>query len=279
MRSQRIDEMLLVRYLLGELPEEEQVQVEDRAFSDPEYLGALEAAEADLIDAWVRGELPAAQRRGFENRFLTSPQRRQKVEFARALAGVVAASAAAESTATAQIGGRPSIADLFRGWNFGVRLAASMALVVMLAGAVWIGYLAAGRRGAVEPAQALSHPGSAAPTGNIPSLILLPGLSRAQTRVEQLRLEASAQVVRVRIQLEARDDYPLYRADLRTRAGAGILTLANLTRSRTADAYAVSFDVPASSLTSGNYELALQGLTSGGQSQDIGFYYFSVEKP
>jgi len=53
MRSDRSDERLLVRYLLGYLSEEEQVQVEDRAFADQDYLGSLEATEADLIDAYV----------------------------------------------------------------------------------------------------------------------------------------------------------------------------------------------------------------------------------
>src|SRR5262245_55733174 len=86
MRPGRIDEPLLLRYLLGELPEEEQVQVEDRAFSDPDFLVALETAEADLIDAWVRRDLPQSQRRAFEARFLNSPQRRRKVEFASDLA-------------------------------------------------------------------------------------------------------------------------------------------------------------------------------------------------
>jgi CheY-like chemotaxis protein len=84
-RSEHVDEMLLVRYLLGDLTEEEQGQVEDRVFEDSEYLGALEAAEADLIDSYVRGELSRLERR-FECRFLTSPQRQSKVEFARALA-------------------------------------------------------------------------------------------------------------------------------------------------------------------------------------------------
>ena len=57
MRTERVDELLLVKYLLGRLTEEEQVQVEDRAFADRDYMAALEAAEADLIDAYVRGEL------------------------------------------------------------------------------------------------------------------------------------------------------------------------------------------------------------------------------
>src|SRR4051812_7338736 len=90
MRPEPVDESLLVRYLLGNLTEEEQVRVEDQAFAEPDYLRAIEAAEADLIDYYVRGELAQADRQAFERRFLTSPQRRGKVEFARALARVTA---------------------------------------------------------------------------------------------------------------------------------------------------------------------------------------------
>ena len=79
-------ERLLVSYLLGELNDEDQVQVEDRAFTDPSYVAEIEAAEADLIDAYVRGELPPGSLPGFERRFLRSPSRRSKVEFAKALA-------------------------------------------------------------------------------------------------------------------------------------------------------------------------------------------------
>jgi len=88
MRSERDDEKLMVQYLLGNLSVEEQVRIEDRAFSDSNYMGALEAAEADLIDAYVRDELSQSERRRFERRFLISPQRRSKVEFARDLARI-----------------------------------------------------------------------------------------------------------------------------------------------------------------------------------------------
>src|SRR5262249_48307407 len=90
MRSEGIDEKLLTRYLLGGLSDEEQVRVEDRAFTDAGYMEALDTAETDLIDAYVRGELADSERRAFEGRFFTSPQRRRKVEFARALATVSA---------------------------------------------------------------------------------------------------------------------------------------------------------------------------------------------
>ena len=98
MRSENIDEGLLLEYLLGNLPEAEQVRVEDRAFTDAEYLNALEASESDLIDTYVRGGLSPGDRRAFERQFLTSLNRRRKVEFAKALAKVAAESTLVQRT-------------------------------------------------------------------------------------------------------------------------------------------------------------------------------------
>ena len=87
-------ENLIARYLLGELSEEQQVEIEDRAFADQKYLASITAVENDLIDEYVRNELSAAERRRFEQKFLASAERRKRVEFARALAGVIAEEAA-----------------------------------------------------------------------------------------------------------------------------------------------------------------------------------------
>src|SRR5690348_6306008 len=99
MHTGSVDELLLVKYLLGKLTEEEQVRVEDRAFADREYMSALDAAEADVIDAYVSGDLSQGDRRAFELRFLTSPQRRSKIEFARALVRATAEEACVASRA------------------------------------------------------------------------------------------------------------------------------------------------------------------------------------
>ena len=97
------DEGFIARYLLGDLPEEEQVEVEDRAFSDAQYMQIVLAVEADLIDEYIRGALHASERRQFETRFLASSERREKVEFARALAKV-----AQESVVTSTVR-RPAV--------------------------------------------------------------------------------------------------------------------------------------------------------------------------
>ncbi|MFY9555840.1 MAG: hypothetical protein WAV47_14100 [Blastocatellia bacterium] len=95
--NEPFNEGFIVRYLLGDLSEQEQVEVEDRAFSDADYLQSILAVEADLIDEYVRGGLYQNERRKFEARFLVSSERRQKVEFARALARVTGESIATET--------------------------------------------------------------------------------------------------------------------------------------------------------------------------------------
>src|SRR4051812_42964751 len=138
MRKERVDEVLLLDYLLGNLPEDEQVKVEDRAFTDADYLGALEGAEADLIDSYIRGELSQTERRQFERRFLTSPQRRSKVEHARALARVAAESKASPSVVPQRLSVWQELVNLIRGWNPALQFAAGMAVLVCISGASWL---------------------------------------------------------------------------------------------------------------------------------------------
>src|SRR5215813_9388727 len=88
MRDDLSDDAQLTRYLLGELTEEEQVEIEERAFRDRRYLLEIEAVECDLIDDYVRGALSEVERRQFEERFLASEKRRRKLEFAKSLEAV-----------------------------------------------------------------------------------------------------------------------------------------------------------------------------------------------
>jgi len=299
MGSERVDEPLLVKYLLGNLPDTEEVQVEDRAFADANYLGALEAAEADLIDTYVRGGLSQSERRAFERRFLTSPNCWSKVEFARALARVTA-----ESTEPERRPQRQTWLSFIRGWSPAVQLAAGVAALICIIGPSWLVFQNVAMRSRVAVLESQRHDletreqrlrrqlgeeqsrtGTPAvqqqpSTGGafaVASLVLVPGLSRAETRVEELVLSPSAQIAHIEIQLEARDNYTQFRAELRTRRGEEVMTRSNLPRHRTSTGYAVSFDVPASALAVGDYELSLKGADHQ-TVVEIGYYYFSVRK-
>ncbi|HEY6250262.1 MAG TPA: hypothetical protein VI685_09890 [Candidatus Angelobacter sp.] len=76
---------LLLRYLLGDLPESERERLEQEYFTTPEVLRTLSAAEDDLVDTYVRGGLSPNQRQQFESYFLASPQKRKRLEFATTL--------------------------------------------------------------------------------------------------------------------------------------------------------------------------------------------------
>jgi hypothetical protein len=54
--------------------------------------------------------------------------------------------------------------------------------------------------------QKLPGPAAAPPAPAAASLVFLPGLTRAETRREQLVLSSTAQIAHIEIQLETRDD-------------------------------------------------------------------------
>ena len=309
MEDDSIEETVVVRYLLGDLPEEAQVQVEDRAFSDPEYLRLIEAVEADLIDSYVQGEMSLPERQQFESRFLASPQRQKKVEFARALARVageskpVLASAQAERAPTARYSWREALAQILRGRSPAFQFAMAAIILILAVVASWevvqtvrlhgdMNQLEAERRLQQQREQVLQqqinqeharaeelaaqmqqqggHPAVA-------SLMLLPGIARTQGSLPELVIPGPAQLASIQIQLEPRDVYPRFRAELRNRSGDEILTRANLRAQRSSTGRAVVLEVPASALNPGDYELALKGV-SGEEMTDIGYYNFSVRK-
>lgn len=129
------NEKLISRYLLGELSEEQQVEIEDRAFADKDYLASITAVENDLIDEYVRHELSEVDRRKFESRFLASAERRKRVEFAKALSRVPAV---AKKTQPASWSWRESLYAFISGLNPAARFAIAAAMLVLLVGGAWL---------------------------------------------------------------------------------------------------------------------------------------------
>jgi hypothetical protein len=75
----------LREYLLGGLSEEDAQRFDELAIVDGEFNGVLRNAENDLIDSYVRGELSGRPLEAFETTYFTTPERKQKVSFARSL--------------------------------------------------------------------------------------------------------------------------------------------------------------------------------------------------
>jgi len=146
--DQSIDDGLLRRYLLGELPEADTERLHELSVADDAFAGRLDAIENDLVDAYVRGELSQENLKQFKSFYLSSPKRRQKVEIAEGFLALEHRAAVAPSEARAEtavpfsrprarqgVGGKSS-----QGMLAGRRLAfqwglAAACLVLLIAGA------------------------------------------------------------------------------------------------------------------------------------------------
>src|SRR6185436_18959483 len=78
-------EQTVTRYLLGELPEQEQAALERSYFKDPHVFDQVVQVESRMVDAYARGQLSSEMRERFEQSYLKHPSRRERVEFARSL--------------------------------------------------------------------------------------------------------------------------------------------------------------------------------------------------
>lgn len=85
MKNYPEDEKTAVRYLLGELADEERDRFEERLFEDEAFSVFLDDTENDLIDEYLRGELGFETKRRFETVYLSNESRRGKVEAAKVL--------------------------------------------------------------------------------------------------------------------------------------------------------------------------------------------------
>jgi hypothetical protein len=84
MKTNEFENQELRAYLLGIASEEKAEAMDELSVADTDFADALGVAEKDLIDAYVQGELAGPDLKRFEEHFLLSPHRREKVSFARA---------------------------------------------------------------------------------------------------------------------------------------------------------------------------------------------------
>src|SRR5215467_13517842 len=83
MNPVEVEEEYLKRYILGRLPEQEQIKVEQRLLLDSDYVELLQIVEEELIDGYARGALSADDRKGLEESIARNPVLRRKLTMAR----------------------------------------------------------------------------------------------------------------------------------------------------------------------------------------------------
>jgi hypothetical protein len=136
MREEPDKENLLIRYLLGDLAEEEQQRVERMFLGDDQQYERLLALEDELFYDYTQGKLSQRERARFEERFLSSEPNRKRVALASAFAHKISESEQAE-TANSLDFRRQSLKSYFSVRS--IRLGFSLAsLAVLSLVSIWL---------------------------------------------------------------------------------------------------------------------------------------------
>lgn len=267
--SNALEDEVLAQYLLRSLPEQESERIDAMSITDDDVAWRIRAIENDLVDSYVRGELTGTRRTEFETVYLATPERRNRIARARALA-----SAAHERTHSR---------SAWQKWA----IAAALAIAIP---SFW--FLSTRDDGVVpeapqpvptvESAPAPAPPSVATPPATPAPMsvvsLLLPPPTRAARAQDVLSLPPDTGRAILRLQLEA-NDFPAYRGELRDlRRNAIVWRSESVRAAREDDIDLVSFELPPSILEQRNYSLELIGVPTNGRAELIASYTFSVEK-
>ncbi len=113
----------------------------------------------------------------------------------------------------------------------------------------------------------------------VATFVLSPGMVRNESNEpSRLRVPQHTRRVSLRLDIEIGDEYSRYRAELRTVGGTLVWSSDQLKLQRTGTGQSVVLNLPAASLSSGEYEITLRGIVGPGEFVDFGYYYFTLLK-
>jgi hypothetical protein len=274
-------------------------EFEEKYFNDDELFGELLDAEDQLIDDYRRGRLSPDERERFEQRFLTLPDRRREVEFARLLAESQAERRATDLPAP-NVEPAPHRQSLL-GWLLAPRpvpgWAMAAASLIVVIGVVWAATNASRLQARFEQSQASQTEqlqqareeraraeeklarlqAHAIPTSAIIPLALAPGGSRSSGEGNTITPGAGTTLIELTLDAGS-ENYPSYRAALQRTAdeSAELLIYKQLEAKTTGTGKVVIVRLPAAILDTDDYLIKLEGIGPQDEPKIIGKYLFKV---
>lgn len=291
------DEVLLRRYLTGELAEDAAETLERRLLAEDELFEACDAIDDDLVAECVRGELPAGQRAFVLSRLSASPSGRLRLALTRSLIDI-----ADGRTRTA--GPPPPRSRPAKLW----RWAALAAVLAIVLAAVWMLLRRSDLETAPQTAESplpapprresapratppprptpprederiARRPGEAqAPVPVVFSLSLV--VRRSASEVPRLTLPAEELPVEIRIDLDGSERFSAFWSLLRDGASGELRREDRLAVRPTDWGSMLVLELATADLPPGGYELEVQAtLTGQAERQSLGKVAFEVVPP
>jgi len=280
----------IIRYLLGDLPAAESLEIEKAYFSDDEYFESIQGLEAELLRNFVTDRMPPDLRRRFSKHYQSSPDLLKKLEFARASAAASINLRAAESPSGNRVGIVRSIVSVF-GFRFPA-FQFAMASVAVVAAVVVMFFWRQNTRLKVEVAQLertnhslaeqrspvdQTRPAKPTEVPILASFVLMPGISRDQGQVKSIVVPKGQGVIEFKLPLPSGVAYLAYRAILEKQPNDQISSRDLPVDAVVDSGHALIDHIPSAGLTPGRYILYVNGKNERGEFEDVQYYVFAVK--
>jgi len=280
--SDTTDLQQIREYLLGRLRLDQQSRVEERLLVDSDFYEELLIAEDEIVDQYVQGEMASDDRASFESHFIISPERQEKVRFARTLRKYVSAevSRRAPELSSEMTTGRPADVSANATANaanaegksrwFGFLSLRNSALAYGLAAALVL-IVVGGGWWATRTFWTAREP------GNVFSVVLTPGLTRGDGP-QGAAFSVASDVDTLRLQLLVTNNrYTSYEASLIDADGGMLTTRNNLKLETLNGQQAVVLDVDHSLVRANDYRVKLNGIGPNGNPEPVATYAFRIQ--
>ena len=309
-------EQIMMRYLLGELSEQEQSALEEKYFTDPEVFDQVLKTESELVDAYARGRLSKETRERMEQFYMAHPVRAERVKFAAALTSRLDHfQESGKNQATSPVSWWQTLLVTVRGNRPTLRFAMALASLFIVFGTIWV-WMERQKRERVqsqvayeaqqqrerERTQAAEETRRAkeltdeqeriakqtpAPAPTPQSDTALHSVSLALSvggvrggdngQIPTLIIQPLTTQAQLLLNLKT-NDFPSYRVTLQTVAGVEIFNQSNVKPRVAKSGASFAFIVPAKKLASGDYVLTLGGVSANGEVENLTKSLFRVEK-
>lgn len=285
--SQQSDEEVLIRkYLLGDLDDVRQEEVEERLLCDDSFAERLYSTQDNLIDDYVFNLLPADERERFEKNFILTDERRKKLLFTQTLESYVSRGEIRQPEGDHLLPQWWKNPLLFlrehKAWS-----ATGLAVVILLIFltpkiASWLKPTGSAslsqNRASIERQIAELNKQPFDPNLHAPNtleLLLQPILLREGGEIKKAVLKGDIKILNLKLVLpEVR--YGSYRALVQTVEGREPFTIEGLKPQ--AGAADLLLRIPSEFLSTGDYQIELKGIASDGQEEDAARYNFQVRR-
>jgi hypothetical protein len=275
------EELMLRRYLLGDLDEPMTAEIEIRLLEDSKYAGRLSTVEDNLVDDYVFEILSEPERKSFNANFLVNNERRNKIMMAQAMKLYLG-----ERSGQGTVHERFSLSQL---WHISVhflqahKLPVILSVVVITVLAILVPHLIMllapnvgvsplnAQRTDIERriAELNRHNNDTRP---LVQISLQPLVLRESNGIGKLVVNRNTAFVSINLQLPPGIGYDKYRAMVQTIEGKELFAIDNL---KSAEGV-VTFKMTADILRSGDYQIELIAETHANITGEVARYNLRV---